>query len=52
MHIGRVCVRSTTALSVHFPPVCFYCCQGEEALIENVDIKELKTSYAHLFPVL
>ena len=37
-----------SAVLIHFPPVCYYCGQGEEAL---VDIKELKASYAVVYPV-
>ena len=27
---------------IHFPPVCYYCGQGEGALVDNEEIKELK----------
>ena len=31
-----------SSVLVHFPPVCYYCGQGEEALIDNEEIKDLK----------
>ena len=31
-----------SSVLVHFPPVYYYCDQGEEALIVNEEIKELK----------
>ena len=40
-----------SSVLVHFLPVCYYCGQGEEAPINNEEIKELKTSYAVVYPI-
>ena len=40
-----------SSVLVHFPPVCYYCGQGEETLIENDEIKELKANYAIVYPI-
>ena len=34
-----------------FPPVCYYCGLGEETLVDNDEMKELRTSYAVVLPL-
>lgn len=38
-----------SSVLVHFPPVCYYCGVGEEALVNSDDIKELKKSFAIVY---
>ena len=40
-----------SAKLVHFPPVCYHCGLGEESLVDNVEIQELKKCYAIVFPI-
>ena len=39
-----------SSVLVHFPPVCYFCGIGEESLVNDDEIKELKKSYA-VYPV-
>lgn len=41
-----------SAVLVHFEPVCYFCgLGGEESLIDNDEIRELKSSYAVVYPI-
>ena len=40
-----------SSVLVHFEPVCFYCGICEETLVDNDQIKELKTMYAVVYPI-
>ena len=40
-----------SAVLVHFPPVCYYCGLGKETLVDNDEMKELRTSYAVVLPL-
>ena len=36
---------------LHFPPICYFCGLGEENLVNDDHIKELKKSYAIVLPI-
>ena len=36
---------------ISFPPICYHCGIGEECLIDDDQIKELKTKYAVVYPI-
>ena len=40
-----------SATLVSFPPVCYYCGTGEECLVEDDSIHELRKEYAVLRPI-
>ena len=41
-----------SAVLIHFEPVCYFCgLWGEESLIDNDEIWELKSSYAVVYPI-
>ena len=40
-----------SSVLVHFPPACYYCGLGEESLVNNEEIQELKQSYAVVYPI-
>ena len=40
-----------SAVLVHFSPVCYYCGLGEETLVDDDEMKELRTSYAVVLPL-
>lgn len=40
-----------SSVLVQFPPVCYYCGQCEETLTANSEMKELKSSYALVYPI-
>ena len=48
----ELCVEAQYDSSVllHFPPVCYYCGIGEEALVDD-EVKELKKCYAVVYPI-
>ena len=39
------------ATLVHFPPICYHCGMGEESLVNNDHIQELKKQYAIVSPI-
>ena len=39
-----------SSVLLHFPPVCYYCGIGEEALVDD-EVKELKKCYAVVYPI-
>lgn len=40
-----------SSVLVHFPPICYYCGLSEENLVDDEEIKELRTCYAAVFPI-
>ena len=40
-----------SAVLVHFLPVCYYCGLGEESLVDNEEVQELKQMYAVVYPI-
>ena len=36
---------------VHFPPICYYCGLGEDSLVNDDELKELKEMYAVVYPI-
>ena len=36
---------------VHFPPVCYYCGLGEESLVDDDEMRKLRTCYAVVLPL-
>ena len=40
-----------SSVHVHFEPVCYYCGVGEEALVEDDHVKELKSMYSIVYPI-
>ena len=39
------------AVLVHFPPVCYYCGLGEESLVDDDEMRKLRTCYAVVLPL-
>ena len=40
-----------SAVLVHFPHVCYHCGLGEESLVDNEEVRELKHMYAVVHPI-
>ena len=40
-----------SSVLVHFPPICYFCGLGEECLINNEEIQDLKTPHATVMPI-
>ena len=40
-----------SSVLVHFPPICYFYGLGEECLVNNEEIQELKTHYATVMPI-
>jgi len=56
VRVSLVCSNNMEAqyyssVLVHFPPVCYYCGLGEESLVNNEEMNELKESYAIVHPL-
>ena len=40
-----------SSVLVHFPPSCYYCGLGEDSLVNDDELKELKEMYAVVYPI-
>ena len=40
-----------SSVLVHFPPACYYCGLGEDSLVNDDELKELKEMYAVVYPI-
>ena len=40
-----------SSVLVHFPQVCYYCGLSEETLVDDEQIKELRTHYSVVLPL-
>ena len=40
-----------SSVLVSFPSVCYFCGMGEESLVNDDEMKELKQSYAVVYPI-
>ena len=51
--VGSSCIETQyySSVLVYFPPVCYYCRVPEEALVNDDTIRELKKSYAVVYPI-
>ena len=51
-HSSYIETQYYSAVLVHFEPVCYFCgLGGEESLVDSDEIRELKSSYAAVYPI-